>query len=104
MTSFFDGIPTISYDPQADHDFAYRSYNPDEMLMGKTMAEHLRFAVAYWHSFAWEGGDPFGGQTFLRPWFDTTMDAALTWNCDGARWTFQQNDDQDLMVGCIVGF
>ena len=35
---------------------------------------------------------------------DTTMDAALTWNCDGARWTFQQNDDQDLMVGCIVGF
>ena len=59
MTSFFDGIPTISYDPQADHDFAYRSYNPDEMLMGKTMAEHLRFAVAYWHSFAWEGGDPF---------------------------------------------
>ena len=52
MTSFFDGIPTISYDPQADHDFAYRSYNPDEMLMGKTMAEHLRFAVAYWHSFA----------------------------------------------------
>ena len=38
MTSFFDGIPTISYDPQADHDFAYRSYNPDEMLMGKTMA------------------------------------------------------------------
>ena len=76
MTSFFDGIPTISYDPQADHDFAYRSYNPDEMLMGKTMAEHLRFAVAYWHSFAWEGGDPFGGQTFLRPWFDTTMDAA----------------------------
>ena len=78
MTSFFDGIPTISYDPQADHDFAYRSYNPDEMLMGKTMAEHLRFAVAYWHSFAWEGGDPFGGQTFLRPWFGTTMDAART--------------------------
>ena len=36
--------------------------------MGKRMEDHLRFAVAYWHSFAWEGGDPFGGQTFIRPW------------------------------------
>ena len=76
MTEFFNGIPTIAYDPDATHDFAYRSYNPDEVLMGKTMAEHLRFAVAYWHSFAWEGGDPFGGQTFDRPWFGDTMDHA----------------------------
>ena len=78
MTSFFDGIPKITYDPQADHGFAYRSYNPDEVLMGKTMSEHLRFAVAYWHSFAWAGGDPFGGQTFERPWFGDTMDHART--------------------------
>ncbi|MEM5520822.1 xylose isomerase [Sulfitobacter sp. AS59] len=76
MTDFFDGIPAITYDPDATHDFAYRSYNPDEVLMGKTMAEHLRFAVAYWHSFAWEGGDPFGGQTFERPWFGDTMEHA----------------------------
>jgi xylose isomerase len=76
MTDFFDGIPAITYDPDASHDFAYRSYNPDEVLMGKTMAEHLRFAVAYWHSFAWEGGDPFGGQTFERPWFGDTMEHA----------------------------
>ena len=76
MTDFFAGIPTITYDPDATHDFAYRSYNPDEVVMGKTMAEHLRFAVAYWHSFAWEGGDPFGGQTFERPWFGDTMDHA----------------------------
>jgi xylose isomerase len=34
------------------------------MVMGKRMEDHLRFAVAYWHSFAWEGGDPFGGRTF----------------------------------------
>jgi xylose isomerase len=40
------------------------------------MEEHLRFAVAYWHSFAWEGGDPFGGRTFERPWFDGGMEAA----------------------------
>src|SRR5690606_33988438 len=36
---------------------------------GKRMEDHLRFTVAYWHSFAWQGGDPFGGQTFQRPWF-----------------------------------
>ena len=36
--------------------------------MGKRMEDHLRFAIAYWHSFAWEGQDPFGGPTFVRPW------------------------------------
>ena len=41
--------------------------------MGKSLKEHLRFAVAYWHSFAWEGGDPFGGRTFERPWFGSQM-------------------------------
>ena len=40
------------------------------------MEDHLRFAVAYWHSFAWSGGDPFGGQTFERPWFGDTMELA----------------------------
>jgi xylose isomerase len=40
------------------------------------MEEHLRFAVAYWHSFAYQGGDPFGGQTLQRPWFADTMAAA----------------------------
>ncbi len=44
--------------------------------MGKRMEDHLRFAVAYWHSFAWPGGDPFGGQTFERPWWGETMDGA----------------------------
>jgi len=41
--------------------------------MGKSLKEHLRFAVAYWHSFAWEGGDPFGGRSFDRPWFGSQM-------------------------------
>jgi hypothetical protein len=40
------------------------------------MEDHLRFAIAYWHSFAWPGGDPFGGQTFERPWFGDTMELA----------------------------
>ena len=74
MTDFFQGIPQIRYEgPQTDNEFAFRHYNPDEMVMGKSFKEHLRFAVAYWHSFAWEGGDPFGGRSFDRPWFGSQM-------------------------------
>ena len=70
MTSgFFDAIAPVSYEgPDSTNPLAFRHYNPEEIVMGKRMEEHLRFAVAYWHSFAWEGGDPFGGQTFIRPW------------------------------------
>ena len=77
MTDFFKGIPQIIYEgPQTDNEFAFRHYNPDELVMGKSMKDHLRFACAYWHSLAWPGGDPFGGQTFERPWFGDTMELA----------------------------
>ncbi len=77
MTDFFKGIPAITYEgPDSDNDYAFRHYNPDEIVMGKAMKDHLRFAAAYWHSFAWPGGDPFGGQTFDRPWFGDSMDHA----------------------------
>jgi xylose isomerase len=77
MTDFFKGIAPIRYEgPETNNDYAFRHYNPDEVFMGKRMQDHLRFAVAYWHSFAWPGGDPFGGQTFDRPWFGDTMDLA----------------------------
>lgn len=69
-TGFFSGIEKIKYEgPDSTNPMAFRHYNPDEMVMGKRMEDHLRFAVAYWHSFAWEGGDPFGGRTFDRPWY-----------------------------------
>ncbi|MEM1351604.1 MAG: xylose isomerase [Pseudomonadota bacterium] len=57
-TGFFEGV-----DPAQ-----FNHYRPEESVLGKPMSEHLRFAVAYWHSFAWEGQDPFGGPTFERPW------------------------------------
>jgi len=77
MTAFFQDIPAIAYEgPDSDNAFAFRHYDPDAVVMGKRLADHLRFAVAYWHSFAWPGGDPFGGQTFQRPWFGDTMDLA----------------------------
>jgi xylose isomerase len=76
-TGFFGDIAPVKYEgPDSTNPFAFRHYNPDEKIMGKRMEDHLRFAVAYWHSFAWQGGDPFGGQTFERPWFGDTMDHA----------------------------
>lgn len=66
---FFEGFSPIKYEgPDSTNPMAFRHYNPDEVVLGKRLEDHLRFAVAYWHSFAWEGGDPFGGPTFERPW------------------------------------
>jgi xylose isomerase len=76
-TGFFGDIAKIKYEgPESTNPLAFRHYNPDEIVLGKRMEDHLRFAVAYWHTFVWPGGDPFGGQTFERPWFDDTMKAA----------------------------
>jgi xylose isomerase len=76
-TGFFGDIKKIRYEgPDSTNPLAYRFYNPDEMVAGKRLEDHLRFSAAYWHSFAWPGGDPFGGQTFDRPWFGDTMEKA----------------------------
>ena len=78
MTQFFQDIEKITYEgPESQNAMAFHHYNPDEIVLGKRLEDHLRFAVAYWHSFAWEGGDPFGGQTFERPWHpQDTMERA----------------------------
>ncbi len=76
-TGFFGDIAPVRYEgPESTNPLAYRFYDPDEIVQGKRLEDHLRFAVAYWHSFAWPGGDPFGGQTFDRPWFGDDMDKA----------------------------
>ena len=68
-TGFFEGIAPLRYEgADSASELCFRHYDPDEVVMGKRLEDHLRFAVAWWHSFAWEGGDPFGGQTFVRPW------------------------------------
>ncbi|MDH3693272.1 MAG: xylose isomerase [Gammaproteobacteria bacterium] len=70
MTTGFFPIEIIDYEgDKSSNVLAFRHYNADEVIMGKRMQDHLRFSCAYWHSFAWPGGDPFGGQTFDRPWF-----------------------------------
>jgi len=68
-TGFFGAQEPIPYEgPESDTPLAFRWYQPDRVVLGKRMEDHLRFAVCYWHSFCWPGSDPFGGATFERPW------------------------------------
>lgn len=73
MSDFFNKIPTIQYEGlQTDNRLAYRYYDPNRVIMGKTMAEHLRFAVCAWHTFCWQGNDGFGEGSFNRPWLKSS--------------------------------
>lgn len=66
---FFPGIEKIPFEgPDSDNPLAYRYYQPDRKVMGKSMVDWLKPAVAYWHSFAWPGSDMFGPGTLGRPW------------------------------------
>jgi xylose isomerase len=73
-TGFFGDVGKIEYEgPESRNPLAFRYYEPDRVVLDKRLEDHLRFAVCYWHTFVWTGGDPFGGQTFDRPWFGPTM-------------------------------
>ncbi|PTR00905.1 D-xylose isomerase [Mucilaginibacter yixingensis] len=72
---FFKGIGQIKFEGRnSDNPLAFRWYEADRVVAGKTMAEHLRFACAYWHSFCGNGADPFGGPTHVFAW-DEKADA-----------------------------
>jgi xylose isomerase len=72
---FFKGIGQIKFEgTQSDNPLAYRWYDENKIVAGKTMKEYLRFACAYWHSFCGNGGDPFGAPTHPHPW-DVKADA-----------------------------
>lgn len=67
----FPEIGRIAYEgPKSKNPLAFRWYNADEVVEGKTMRDHLRFSVVYWHTFRGTGSDPFGSGTMLRPWDD----------------------------------
>jgi len=78
VTDFFKGIAPVKFEgPNSANPLAYHHYNKDELVQGKRMEDIIRPAVAYWHTFAWEGGDPFGGRSFARPWYaGTPMEGA----------------------------
>jgi xylose isomerase len=74
-------VEKINYEgPESKNPFAFKFYNPDEIVMGKSMKEQLRFAMSYWHTLTYMGSDPFGGATMLRPWDQTedSMEKAIS--------------------------
>src|SRR3954463_14855871 len=69
MKAHFPRIPAIAYEgPRSSNPLAFRHYNPDEIIDGQSMQDHLRFSIAYWHAFRGTGSDPFGPGTINRPW------------------------------------
>ncbi|BFP40393.1 xylose isomerase [Flavobacteriaceae bacterium GF1] len=72
-TEYFKGIGEIKYEGKAsDNPLAYKFYNPEQIVAGKSMREHFKFAMAYWHTLCGTGGDPFGPGTKDFPWATKT--------------------------------
>ncbi|WP_343328631.1 xylose isomerase [Polaribacter staleyi] len=66
---YFKGIEKIQFEgKESDNPMAFKYYNPDQVVAGKTMREHFKFAIAYWHTFCGQGGDPFGPGTQNFAW------------------------------------
>jgi xylose isomerase len=70
---YFPGIPRIEYEgPESDNPLAFKAYDADRVVGSKTMSEHLRFSICYWHTFCADGADPFGPGTRSHPWNEST--------------------------------
>lgn len=103
-TEYFKGIPQIKFEGrETDNPLAFRWYDENRIVAGKTMKEHLRFAVCYWHTFCGTGGDPFGAGTKDFPWNQPTdadsrmkakMDAAFEFftKINAPYWCFHDID------------
>ena len=67
--AYFENVNKIKYEGSGStNPFAFKYYNPEEVVGGKTMKEYLRYSIAYWHTFVADGSDPFGVGTAIRPW------------------------------------
>ena len=72
MSFFTTKKPAKFEGPKSRNEFAFRHYDAKKIVMGKTMAEQLRFAMCWWHTTCWPGSDPFGGDTLMREWHHST--------------------------------
>ena len=87
MTAFPE-IEKIQYEgPDSRNPLAFRWYDENEVIEGKTMKDHFRFSVVYWHTFRGNGSDPFGSPTLQRPWDDGTESVENA--CNRARVAFE---------------
>ncbi|MCW5912154.1 MAG: xylose isomerase [Cyclobacteriaceae bacterium] len=86
---YFKGIRAIKYEgPESDNPLAFKFYNPKKKVGRKTMQEHLRFAIAYWHTFCGTGGDPFGIGTKQFPWLQNADPVQRAYNKMDAAFEF----------------
>lgn len=104
MTEYFPGIEKIKFEgADTKNPLAFKHYDAGETVLGKTMAEHLRFAVCYWHTFKGLGSDPFGPGTMIRNYNDSddpmkvaemTIEAAFEFftKLDVKYWCFHDRD------------
>ena len=84
----FPEIEKIQYEgPESRNPLAFRWYDENEVIEGKTMKDHFRFSVVYWHTFRGNGSDPFGSPTLVRPWDDGTESVENA--CNRARVAFE---------------
>jgi xylose isomerase len=82
---FYPGIGKIKFEgKKSKNPLAFRWYNPEQVVAGKKMKDHLRFAVAFWHSFCGDGKDPFGDATHEFPWEDMATDDKIKYRLDAA--------------------
>ena len=82
---YYPGIGKIKYEgKKSKNPLAFRWYNADQVVAGKKMKDHLRFAVAFWHSFCGDGTDPFGDATHAFPWKDMSNDDKIKHRLDAA--------------------
>ena len=81
----YPGIGKIAYEGRnSKNPLAFKWYNPEEVVSGKKMKDHLRFAIAFWHSFCGDGSDPFGNATRIYPWNDSTGDDRIKQRLEAA--------------------
>lgn len=87
--SYFPEINKINYEGKdSTNPLAFRYYNPEQKVLGKTMAEHLRIAICYWHTFCWHGNDAFGQASFDRPWLKGNSAIERSTHCADAAFEF----------------
>lgn len=99
MTEFYPNIPKIRYEgSKSKNPLSFRFYNPDEVIAGKTMKEHLRFAMSYWHTMVAEGSDMFGKGTIEKKYgSDDDMESAK----NKARASFELMDKLNIDYYCF---
>jgi xylose isomerase len=86
--AWFSEVSKVKFEgPGSKNPLAFRHYNPEEVVEGKSMKDHMRFSVAYWHAFRGTGSDPFGPGTMIRPW-EAAEDSAEN-ACNRARVGFE---------------